>query len=139
MGAQTIRDSLGRDRENFDLMRLRGTATETNFLDYLGHKYGLQFEPIVGDTRLQDAPVRPTSTPVRQPAATPAAWEEARSMMLPRTRALVEDWIRTGEPLERYTRRVLADIQKREGIQGTLDEWLARLKRDFESRAAGVR
>ena len=51
MGAQTIRDSLGRDRENFDLMRLRGTATETNFLDYLGHKYGLNFAPLVRDAR----------------------------------------------------------------------------------------
>ena len=77
--------------------------------------------------------------PGRQPTTTPAGWEGASRMMLPRTRGYVEDWIRTGKPLERQTRSVLRRIQKSEGIPGTLDEWLESLKRDFESRAAGVR
>ena len=104
----------------------------SNFLDFFKD---------MGVVEWRSGGVKPTEQPApgRQPTTTPAGWEGASRMMLPRTRGYVEDWIRTGEPLDRYTRRVLTRIQREQGIPGTLDEWLERLKRDFESRAAGVR
>jgi hypothetical protein len=139
-GAQTISDSLGRARENFDLMRLQGTTTETNFLDYLGRQYGLNFEPIGRDARRQVPPTSQPATPTRQPAATPTAWEEARSMMMPNVQRAVGEWIRTGEGLTRIQRTILARIQREQGFEGTLEEYLESLKRGYlESRAVGAR
>ena len=128
-------------------MRLQGTTTETNFLDYLGRQYGLNFEPIGRDARRQvpvptrqPTPTRPTLTPTRQPAATPAAWEEARTMMAPGMKLAVAEWIRTGKGLTRIQRTVLARIQREQGFEGTLEEYLESIKRGYlESRAAGGR
>lgn len=121
-------------------MRLQGTPTETNFLDYLGRQYGLNFEPIGRDARRQVPPTSQPATLTRQPAATPTAWEEARSMMMPNVQRAVGEWIRTGEGLTRIQRTILARIQREQGFEGTLEEYLESLKRGYlESRAVGAR
>jgi len=115
----------------------RGDEPYTPFLDFLRKQDLIEWRP--GGVKPTEQPPVRQQAPGRQPALTPGGWEGASRMMLPRTRGYVEDWIRTGKPLERQTRSVLRRIQKSEGIPGTLDEWLESLKRDFESRAAGVR
>jgi hypothetical protein len=109
----------------------------SDFLDFFKDLNPVEWRP--GGVKPTEQPPVRQQPPGRQPALTPGGWEGASRMMLPRTRGYVEDWIRTGKPLERQTRSVLRRIQKSEGIPGTLDAWLESLKRDFESRAAGVR
>ena len=61
-------------------------------------------------------------------------------MMGPGLLAPVRDWFDTGEGLDLQSRSILADIQKSQGFEGTLEEWLESIKSEyFESRAAGVR
>jgi hypothetical protein len=61
-------------------------------------------------------------------------------MMGPGLLAPVRDWFDTGKGLSREDRSILARIQKSQGFEGTLEEWLESIKRGYlESRAAGVR
>jgi hypothetical protein len=61
-------------------------------------------------------------------------------MMMPNVQRAVGEWIRTGEGLTRIQRTILARIQREQGFEGTLEEYLESLKRGYlESRAVGAR
>ena len=61
-------------------------------------------------------------------------------MMAPGMKLTVAEWIRTGKGLTRIQRTVLARIQREQGFERTLEEYLESIKRGYlESRAAGVR
>tara|TARA_R100000687_G_C6346972_1_gene116971 strand:- start:329 stop:511 length:183 start_codon:yes stop_codon:yes gene_type:complete len=60
--------------------------------------------------------------------------------MEPNVQRAVGEWIRTGEGLTRIQRTILARIQREQGFEGTLEQWLESIKRGYlASRGAGVR
>ena len=116
----------------------RGDEPYTPFLDFLRKQDLIEWRP-GGVKPTEQAPVR-QQAPGRQPALTPGGWEGASRMMGPGLLAPVRDWFDTGKGLDRENRSRLRRIQKSQGFEGTLEEWLESIKSEyFESRAAGVR
>jgi hypothetical protein len=61
-------------------------------------------------------------------------------MIGPGLETALRDWFDTGEGFSLHQTSILADIQKRQGFEGTLEQWLESIKSGYlESRAAGVR
>ena len=59
-------------------------------------------------------------------------------MMTPMVQRAVGEWIRTGEGLTRMDRTILTRIQREQGFEGTLEEYLESIKRGYlASRAVG--
>ena len=61
-------------------------------------------------------------------------------MMAPGMQLAVGEWIRTGKRLTRIESTVLTRIQREQGFEGTLEQYLESIKRGYlASRGAGVR
>jgi hypothetical protein len=113
--------------------------TASDFLDFFKDLNPFEWRPGGVVPTEQQPPVRQPA-PVRQPTTTPAGWEGVRPRIGPGLEAGLRDWFDTGEGLDLQSRSILADIQKSQGFEGTLEEWLESIKSEyFESRAAGVR
>ena len=61
-------------------------------------------------------------------------------MMAPGMQLAVGEWIRTGKGLTRIEHTILTRIQREQGFEGTLEEYLESIKRGYlASRAVGAR